>query len=71
MPIISVSLPKKQVSRLKQIAQKQGRARSQIIGEAIQLYDFESRWTKLRKSGDLIAKRMGLESDDDVERIAG
>lgn len=71
MSIVSFSLPPKQITAVNQLAEKQNRSRSQVVQEAIDLYEFESKWQVLRKAGDLIAKRLGIESDDDVQQIFG
>jgi len=71
MPIISLSLPEKDIALVKSLAVEQNRSRSQIIKEALAVYSFEQTWQELRLTGDRIAKQMGIESDDDVQQVAG
>lgn len=71
MPIVSISIPKKQSVLLDRLSQAQKRGKSQIVREALDLMQFETKWSNLRQTGDMIAKRLNIESDDDVERIAG
>lgn len=70
MPIISVSIPKEQVKQLDSLGISKKQSKSQIIRDALDLMQFETRWSGLRQTGDLIAKRLNIESDDDVEQIA-
>lgn len=70
MAVISISIPKEQTVFLNQLSQAQKRGKSQIVREALDLMQFETKWSNLRKTGDMIAKRLNIESDDDVERVA-
>lgn len=71
MSITSISLPDEQIESLAALAKEQNRSRSQIVKEALEFYAFENKWRNFRQIGDLIAKKLGIESDDDVETIAG
>lgn len=70
MSVISISIPKEQTRLLDRLSKLQKRGKSQIVREALDLMQFETRWSNLRKTGDMIAKRLNIESDDDVEQIA-
>lgn len=70
MTVISISIPKEQTTFLNKLSQSQKRGKSQIVREALDLMQFETKWSGLRKTGDMIAKRLNIESDDDVEQIA-
>ena len=71
MPIISVSVPKQQLDQLNQLERYKKQNKSQIIRDALDLMQFETKWSSLRQTGDLIAKKLNIGSDDDVEQIAG
>ena len=65
--ILSFSLTKEEAEKIDLLAKEQNRSRSQVIKDALKHYEFSLRWQELRRTGDLISKRLGLESDDDVE----
>ncbi|MEI6478467.1 MAG: ribbon-helix-helix domain-containing protein [bacterium] len=69
--IVSISLSDSEVAQVNKLATDSNRSRSQIFKDALHLYSFESQWQEIRKAGDRIAKQLGIESDDDVERIFG
>ena len=69
--VMSISLSPEEVELLNKIAAEQKRSRSQIVKEALALYEFDMRWRKVRAAGDQIAKRLGVESDDDVQQLFG
>jgi predicted transcriptional regulator len=71
MKIVSVSLPTEINERITKIAIEQKRSKSQIVLEAVEKYEFDIRWAPIRKYGDRIAKKLGITSEDDVERIFG
>lgn len=71
MAIISVSLPNEVHSKLNKLAQIERRPKSQVVSEAMHQYDLAQSWARIRREGDKIAKRLGIETDDDVERIFG
>ena len=39
--------------------------------EAFRIYEWRRDWTKIRAWGKETARKMGIKSDEDVERIAG
>lgn len=69
--VLSISLPKKELEGISKLAQKEGRARSQLIREAVRRYQVRQDWEELKKIGEGIATRLGIETEEDVERIAG
>lgn len=71
MQIISISLSKEEVERVNKMAKEQNCSRSQVIKDAFNFYELDIKWRALRKIGDQIAKRLNIESDDDVEAIFG
>ena len=56
MSVISISIPKEQIRFLDRLSKSQNRGKSQIVREALDLMQFETKWSSLRKTGDMIAK---------------
>jgi len=69
--ILSISLTKKELEGISKLAQRERRTRSQLIREAIRRYQLMQDWENLKKIGEKIATRLGIETEEDVERIAG
>lgn len=71
MSITSFSLSSETRQTIDELAKKQRRPKSQVVAEAIERYKFDMEWAQIRKYGDRIAQELGIETDDDVERIFG
>ena len=71
MPVISLSLNETEANRLNELANERNVSRSQLVRNAIARYDFDQRWKSIRTEGDRVAKQLGIESDEDVERVFG
>ena len=71
MSITSFSLPTETRQKIDELAKKQRLSKSRVVTEAITNYNRDVVWQEIRKEGDRIAKQLGIESDDDVERIFG
>ncbi len=69
--IMSVSLPEEQMEAVTRLAKRSKRSRSHLVQEALDQYVLKEEWKDLRRIGDQIAKRLGIESDDDVEKYFG
>ncbi len=69
--IINFSVPKSVEEEISLIAKKENRTKSEILREAFRVYQFRKNWAKLRIWGADIALKMGIESYDDVEKVAG
>jgi len=69
--IVSVSLPTEINDRIEKIATEQKRSKSQIVLEAIEKYEFDIRWAPIQAYGQKVAEKLGIKSDEDVERIFG
>jgi CopG family transcriptional regulator/antitoxin EndoAI len=69
--ILNISVPDAIAKQIDQTAKEENKTRSELIREAFRVYQFQKDWDKIRKWGDETAKRMGIESYDDVEKIAG
>lgn len=69
--VFSISLPKKELQNVAKLAQSEGRTRSELVREAIRRYQIGRDWQYLQAIGEKISTRLGIETEEDVERIAG
>lgn len=69
--ILSVSLTSKELEDISKLAKRERQTRSQLVREAIRRYQLMQNWQYLQKVGETIATRLGIETEEDVERIAG
>ena len=69
--IINVSMPPDMAKRVKKVAKEENRTQSELMREAFRIYEWRRDWTKIRAWGKETARKMGIKSDEDVERIAG
>lgn len=69
--IINVSMPPALAKRVERVAREENRTKSELLREAFRVYEWKRDWTKIRAWGKETAVRMGIKSDEDVERIAG
>ncbi len=69
--ILSVSLPPGMYEEIEQMARQESRTKSELIREAFRQYKFNQQWELLRRWGEETALRLGIQSDEDVERLAG
>lgn len=64
-------MPPDMAKRIKKVAKEENRTQSELLREAFRKYESDRDWAKIRAVGEETALRMGIETDDDVERIAG
>ena len=57
--------------QIKTLAKKENKKISDLLREALRMYQFQKDWAKIRRWGDATAKKMGITSYEDIERIAG
>ncbi len=69
--IINVSMPPAMAKRVIKLAKEENRTKSELLREAFRVYEWKRDWVKIRAWGQETARRMGIKSDEDVERIAG
>jgi metal-responsive CopG/Arc/MetJ family transcriptional regulator len=67
--VISISLPEKMASELDEAVKGTGRAKSEIVKEALRLYLWEERFKKIKKNLGAKAKKAGVVTDEDVFKI--
>jgi len=66
----NIALPSSLVARMDLVATNEYRNRSELIREAVRVYlDRTDRWGKIFKAGERVAKKMGIKSEDEVNRI--
>lgn len=67
---LNISLPKKLVKEVDLLAKKEYRNRSELIREALRVYMVDKQeWNDLMAYGQEIGKKMGIKSEEDVNRI--
>jgi len=69
--IINISVPPALARRIEKVASEENRTKSELLREAFRGYEFERDWGRIRRMGRETARRMGIKTDEDVERIAG
>lgn len=69
--ILSISLPKKELQGIYRSARQEGFSKSQWVRKAIKSYQLQEDWEYLKKVGEKVATKFGIETEEDVERIAG
>ncbi len=67
--ITSISLPISLEKELDREAKKEHRTKSGMIQEAIRFYLENKRWKKLQQDMAMRAARLGITSEDDLERL--
>ena len=68
--VINMSLPLPLYEDLDKVAKKQEVSRSEILKRALRSYlKEEERWQMIRKWGKSQGKRLGIQSEKDIERI--
>lgn len=69
--IINVSMPPAMARRIAKLAKEENRTKSELLREAFRVYEWKRDWAKIRAWGLETAKKMGIKSEEDIERIAG
>ena len=68
---INISVSPALARRIEKIAKEENRTKSELLREAFRVYEFNRDWAKIRAVGETTARRMGIKSYEDIERIAG
>ncbi len=69
--IINISVPRNLEKQINLMAKEENRTKSELLREAFRVYKWRKNWAKIRAWGEETARRMGIETYDDIERIAG
>lgn len=64
-------MPPDMAKRIDKIAKEENRTKSELLREAFRRYEFDRDWAKIRAAGKKTARRMGIKTYEDIERIAG
>lgn len=66
----NIALPRELVKKVDEQAKKEYRNRSELIREALRIYiERRTAWDKIFESGRKVAKKMGITSEAEVNRI--
>ena len=67
--LITISLPADLLEETQRAARQEDRSRSELIREALRQYLASRRWQRLRRWGAETSERLGLKSEDDLQRL--
>jgi metal-responsive CopG/Arc/MetJ family transcriptional regulator len=67
--VASFSIPLETLKHTQEIAQVEKKSRSEVVSEALEKYYVMKQWEVLQKIGARQAKRLGVRSEDDVDRL--
>lgn len=67
--VITVSLPPCLLKEVEDVMEKEGRNKSQVVREALNMYLSNKKWQEYRRDVTLKARALGLYTEEDVERI--
>lgn len=67
---LNIALPRDLVKKVDEVAKKEYRNRSELIREALRVYlKDRQEWNDLSAYGKAIGKKMGIKSEEDVNKI--
>lgn len=67
---LNIALPKDLVKKVDEVAKKEYRNRSELIREALRVYlAGKSKWDDLSDYGKKVGRKMGIKSEEDVNKI--
>lgn len=70
--VMTFSLPPETARTVDRLAHKERKNKSQLIREMVEVYEqmrAEKEWQELRALGSATAKKFGIKSEKDIERI--
>ncbi len=65
----TISLPPKLVREAERTAKEDNRTKSELVREALRFYLEERRWRKLQRHTTVRAQALGIQTEDDVNRL--
>ncbi len=71
MTTISFSVDEKTKKEIAKLAKERGRSQSDLFRELWEQFRWQAEWRALQRRSRPIALKLGIETDDDVERIFG
>jgi CopG family transcriptional regulator/antitoxin EndoAI len=69
---LTVSLPPQLYEKVERLARQEHKTRSELFRDMLRVYeDFldERRWSRLRRTGAESAKKLGVKTEADIERL--
>lgn len=67
---LNIVLPNQLIKKVDQLAKKEYRNRSELIREALRVYlKDKGEWEQIFEYGKQVGKKMGIKSEEDVNRI--
>lgn len=69
--VLNISVPPRLERQIERVARQEQKTKSELLRDAFRVYLFYKDWAKIRAWGKATTLKMGIESYDDVERIAG
>lgn len=67
---LNIALPVKLVNEVDKQAKKEYKNRSELIREALRVYlQKRARWNKIFEAGEKAVKKMGITSEEEVDKI--
>lgn len=66
---ITISLPTDLLQETQRAARAEARTRSELIRDALRQYLASRRWQRLRQWGTETARRLGLKTEEDLQRL--
>lgn len=69
--IINISVPKPLEKEITKMAKRENKTKSELLREAFRVYQWRKNWAQIRIWGEETARRMEIETYEDIERIAG
>lgn len=67
--VVNISMPEKFFKQVEELAKEENRTRSELYREALRQYIETRRWQKLQQETAERARKLGIESEEDVDRI--
>lgn len=67
--VVNISMPEKFFKQAEKLAKEENRTRSELYREAIRQYIEARRWQKLQRESAERARRLGVTSEEDVEKV--
>lgn len=69
--VVNISMPEELFKEAERLTREENRTRSELYREAIRQYIETRNWQKLQRETAERARKLGITSEEDVERIIG
>jgi CopG family transcriptional regulator/antitoxin EndoAI len=69
---LTVSLPPLLYEEVEKLAKQENKTKSELFRDMVRVYEDsldERRWRRLRRTGTDSAKKLGVKSEEDIERL--